>query len=253
MSTITKQWLQQTIADMEEHRDLFPGDLDDNHENVLAALRIALASLEAEDKLSNFVSSKVSLGVEFEKVLTENLHELYVGCDTAPPTPVSESEPMKMYGIGSVFKPKILSGVEVDCDNCSHYQPNVCHGEGCPAAMLQGADGDYPVIPDGLRLALSNAGIAVPESDEMLAATCEKYIQELVTWVKDRKPFRPAVIPDGWVACSERMPETMVSVLVTGTWFHHTVSFWDGSAWCDLDFESPVTHWMPLPAAPQQE
>lgn len=48
MSTITKQWLQQTIAEMEEHRDLFPGDLDDNHENVLAALRIALASLEAE-------------------------------------------------------------------------------------------------------------------------------------------------------------------------------------------------------------
>lgn len=48
MNTMTKEWLQQTIADMEEHRELFPGDLDDNHENVLAALRIALASLEAE-------------------------------------------------------------------------------------------------------------------------------------------------------------------------------------------------------------
>ncbi|HDR2748977.1 TPA: DUF551 domain-containing protein [Enterobacter asburiae] len=59
--------------------------------------------------------------------------------------------------------------------------------------------------------------------------------------------------PDGWVACSERMPETMVSVLVTGTWFHHAVAFWDGLSWCDLDFEPPVTHWMPLPAAPQQE
>ena len=61
------------------------------------------------------------------------------------------------------------------------------------------------------------------------------------------------VIQDGWVACSERMPETMVSVLVTGTWFHHAVAFWDGLSWCDLDFEPPVTHWMPLPAAPQQE
>lgn len=47
-----------------------------------------------------------------------------------------------------------------------------------------------PVVPDGLRQALSNAGIAAPESDEMLAATCEKYIQMLVTWVKDRKPRR---------------------------------------------------------------
>lgn len=70
-----------------------------------------------------------------------------------------------------------------------------------------------PVIPDGLRLALSNAGIAAPESDEMLAATCEKYIQELVTLVKDRKPFRPAVIPDGWVACSERMPGEVLAAL----------------------------------------
>ncbi|HDN2618827.1 TPA: hypothetical protein ACTY1O_001282 [Enterobacter hormaechei] len=60
--------------------------------------------------------------------------------------------------------------------------------------------GNSPVIPDGLRLALSNSGIAAPESDEMLAATCEKYFQELVTWVKDRKPFRSAAIPDGWVA-----------------------------------------------------
>lgn len=50
---------------------------------------------------------------------------------------------------------------------------------------------------DGLRLALSNAGIAAPESDEMLAVKQELYVQELVTWVKDRKPFQPArVVPD---------------------------------------------------------
>ncbi|MFZ5192937.1 DUF551 domain-containing protein, partial [Enterobacter roggenkampii] len=60
MSTITKEWLQQTISEMEEHRDLFPGDLDDNHENVLAALRIALASLEAEPVVSH-VGSKNAL------------------------------------------------------------------------------------------------------------------------------------------------------------------------------------------------
>lgn len=57
-----------------------------------------------------------------------------------------------------------------------------------------------PVVPNGLRLALSNAGIAAPESDEMLAATCEKHIQALVTWVKDRKPFQSApVVPDAYV------------------------------------------------------
>lgn len=52
------------------------------------------------------------------------------------------------------------------------------------------------VVPEGLRMALSNAGIAAPESDEMLAATHEKYVQALVSWVRDRKPFQPApVVP----------------------------------------------------------
>ncbi|WP_373879227.1 hypothetical protein AAHY02_06800 [Klebsiella variicola subsp. variicola] len=49
---------------------------------------------------------------------------------------------------------------------------------------------------DGLRLALSNAGIAAPESDETLAVKQELYVQELVTWVKDRKPFQPAPAAD---------------------------------------------------------
>ncbi|MGP6734857.1 hypothetical protein ACTZM2_04310 [Klebsiella pneumoniae] len=62
------------------------------------------------------------------------------------------------------------------------------------------------VVPDGLRLALSNAGIAAPESDEMLAATCEKHIQALVAWVRNRKPFQSApVVPDGYVMVPMRL------------------------------------------------
>lgn len=62
---------------------------------------------------------------------------------------------------------------------------------------LQSGNSAQPVtVPDGLRLALSNAGIAAPESDEMLFATHEKYVQLLVDWVKDRKPF---ATPAGYV------------------------------------------------------
>ncbi|MCK7149782.1 hypothetical protein L8O47_02445 [Enterobacter roggenkampii] len=48
MSTITKQWLQQTIADMEASRDEIPFGLDEDDSNTLAGMKLALASLEAE-------------------------------------------------------------------------------------------------------------------------------------------------------------------------------------------------------------
>ncbi len=48
MSTITKQWLQKAISQHESMRDEIPFGLDEDDSNTLAALRIALASLEAE-------------------------------------------------------------------------------------------------------------------------------------------------------------------------------------------------------------
>ncbi|WP_320732816.1 hypothetical protein [Enterobacter roggenkampii] len=51
MSTITKEWLQQKIADMEATRDEIPFGLDEDDSNTLEALRIALASLEAEKSI----------------------------------------------------------------------------------------------------------------------------------------------------------------------------------------------------------
>ncbi len=56
-----------------------------------------------------------------------------------------------------------------------------------------------------------------------------------------------------WIPCRDRMPEKMVSILATGDWFDYAVTAWDGGSWLNFDYESPVTHWMPLPAAPQQE
>ena len=70
------------------------------------------------------------------------------------------------------------------------------------------------------------------------------------------------VIPDGWVACSERMPELDTRVLLyfsdygghiedgcigeEGDGHYHY--FFDGDS-----LRSEPTHWMPLPAAPKQE
>ena len=158
-----------------------------------------------------------------------------------------------------------------------------------------------PVVPNGLRLALSNAGIAAPESDEMLAATCEKHIQALVTWVKDRKPFQsapvvpsfeewlsaanrkplgwvkdamreasdacraamlaaapqspgsePATVPGKWIPVSERVPENDGAYLCWDNRYVTTYAFIFGAWQANQFIAKNITHWMPLPAGPQE-
>ena len=68
-------------------------------------------------------------------------------------------------------------------------------------------------------------------------------------------------LPDGWVACSERMPDETQPVITVseGGVVQRTVyQFCEGvwSDWYDLYEDvsaDSFTHWMPLPAAPQRE
>lgn len=48
MSTLTKEWLQQTIAELEEERDAVPGAVNEDAAMALAAMKLALSTLEAE-------------------------------------------------------------------------------------------------------------------------------------------------------------------------------------------------------------
>lgn len=48
MRALTKEWLQQTIAELEEERDATPGAVNEDAAMALAAMRLALASLEPE-------------------------------------------------------------------------------------------------------------------------------------------------------------------------------------------------------------
>ncbi|EER2839900.1 DUF551 domain-containing protein [Escherichia coli] len=80
------------------------------------------------------------------------------------------------------------------------------------------------------------------------------------------------VIPDGWISCSERMPEMgerqcyvlaadfknnyppnipNTQVGVYGDWFNDGKPTWDDGDGEDL-YLKEVTHWMPLPEPPQE-
>lgn len=141
------------------------------------------------------------------------------------------------------------------------------------AAMLQGADGNSPVIPDGWKL------VPVEPTAEMIQSGISAHYERNQIQIHDRSAPGPmecayvamlAAAPhqgaepvttayklqDGWVACSERMPDGMQTV-ITSNGFDIGQGWWDGEGWNSFDSHDvvpgEVTHWMPLPAAPQQE
>ncbi|EBC0683522.1 DUF550 domain-containing protein [Salmonella enterica] len=69
------------------------------------------------------------------------------------------------------------------------------------------------------------------------------------------------VIPDGWISCSERMPEDEQEVIVHNKLGYRYVSYFDEHSGLFFDMRGGnqmnciehilVTHWMPLPAPPQ--
>jgi hypothetical protein len=71
------------------------------------------------------------------------------------------------------------------------------------------------------------------------------------------QPVSPRyMLPDGWIKCSERMPENMDTVIISNG-IDRGQGWWGGDSWQSWSrYDSvpdEVTHWMPLPAAPEQE
>ncbi|KFC13149.1 hypothetical protein GTGU_00145 [Trabulsiella guamensis ATCC 49490] len=148
----------------------------------------------------------------------------------------------------------------------------------CRAAMLQSAESvttayklpaNTPCKEAPEHIWLQTAGVW-PENGEFSELTwcSDNQHQDDTLYVRaDIVSGNSPVIPDGWVKCSERMPEKDGKYLVASSF--GIVTAWFDPAWsnkfqdCDTncdegmeDFEGKifiVTHWQPLPAAPQQE
>jgi hypothetical protein len=127
----------------------------------------------------------------------------------------------------------------------------------CRAAMLQGAE---PVttankLPFEQWLSQQTGTIDV----ECGCVMTEVFFHWLrVAYEAGNSP----VIPDGWVACSERMPENNLRVLIfrsdichIATYHSHKTKTRPNGRWHSggKEYHYPVTHWMPLPAAPQNK
>ncbi|MDW2486917.1 DUF551 domain-containing protein [Escherichia coli] len=220
MSTITREWLQQAINDYESVRDELPFGLDDYQGNILAALRIALASLEAEPIGAFHIAEQQVDGTsdyikDGEWPIDNGIIEVYA----APPVPVVPAA--------------LPENDDEDGHDIDYLEPSEVYALGrtagwnaCRAAMLQGKS-EQP----------QNAQQNIPENIP---------------------GGNSPVTPDGWISCSERMPKGYTDVLVTDG-EHVEVKWWDESgywnSWTELNsdiFADEITHWMPLPEPPQE-
>lgn len=100
MITLTKEWLLKTIAELEEERDATPGAVNEDAANALAAMKLALASLEVEAVAFRIrLKAPFNCGEKWDYIehRTPDRFELE-NCDidrlyTAPPAPAN-TEPV---------------------------------------------------------------------------------------------------------------------------------------------------------------
>lgn len=131
-------------------------------------------------------------------------------------------------------------------------------------------DGDSPVIPDGWVL------VPVEPTAEMLQSGISAHYERSQIQIHDKPAPGPmecayvamlAAAPthsctnDGWVACSERMPDQYnydIWVYSPNEGVCHGVAYAGDGEFADDEFQYVIrdaSHWMPMvmPAAPQQE
>ena len=241
-------------------------------EEIAELARIALASLEAEPVCV---------------IDQSNLDYLKSGSD-ADVWPASRTEmgDVLLYRAAPPAPVSVPAAMEMDDDFDSAFEHGKAVGwNAYRAAMLQGADrpqNEPQNIPENIpatqfKPVADLYGLTSPTGGETSFTfdaveardfidggwSCQEYVE--LGRFQEAVSGNSPVIPDGWVACSERMPEIGIKVLcfpVNDEPIHAT---YNGQVWLqDISWSASdepignviscnVFHWMPLPAAPQQE
>ncbi|HGT6560664.1 TPA: DUF551 domain-containing protein [Escherichia coli] len=309
MSTITREWLQQAINDYESVRDELPFGLDDYQGNILAALRIALASLEAEPVawLLSGGGAKNNVSFDSGNAYADPLREV-TPLYTAPPAPVSVPAAMEIDDdFDSAFEHGKAVGWNAYRAAMLQAEP-VSNSDELPLDYLQGhkdglewaaqqAEANHPQTGDWLYddpIELARAirkgpdipefkSVSVDEDDNFYSwfgrfwyenyqknnyTTSAKQMLGTMAEFAYRAGRESAalagnspVIPDGWISCSDRMPEDTKMLLAFSqgkivaaywNWVVNPIDYKKYRAFTYLsgNILDDVTHWMPLPEPP---
>ena len=184
--------------------------------------------------------------------LWDDLNDRY-----APPEVVRELARIALASLEAEAVGEVVLGEYDDCG---------CHPDARVACIAADGQADWENFKDGTRLyAAPPAPVSVPAAMEMdddfdsafehgKAVGWNAYRAAMLQSFGNSEQLNSPVIPDGWVACSQRLPETDGNY-----WGWWSESKRQGPVWfikseLQAQFQSSeITHWMPLPAAPQQE
>ncbi|HCN5516711.1 TPA: DUF551 domain-containing protein [Escherichia coli] len=113
-----------------------------------------------------------------------------------------------------------------------------------------------PVVPD-VRPSLNNGIVGFDEGwNACRAAMLHGAEPVSQTYKLNELSGNSPVTQDGWISCSERMPDKLIPVMVMYEDGEMWSAMWNGNRWDDgTEYPDPhsVTHWREMPAAPQQE
>lgn len=139
----------------------------------------------------------------------------------------------------------------------------------CPAqnSVNPAQGGNYLVIPDEMTSEQAyEIGYYYGDPVDVFARGANWMRQHIIDSTLAAAPqspgSEPATVPGKWIPVSERMPDDEQEVLTINKMGHRFVSFFDKHSGLFFDrLDAPaacciehvlVTHWMPLPAAPQE-
>ncbi|MGG7704397.1 hypothetical protein PGO08_22500 [Klebsiella aerogenes] len=173
-STITKEWLQQTIAELESVRDEIPFGIDTNSELELAAFKLALAAMDSEPvawtdeeelRDANESGCGYLFGIERDANKFADPRRQIMLYRHAQPAPVVLDE------VTAEYCPALVKYDVTEVDEAWARGFNACRAAMLQAEPVTSANklGNSPVIPDGWKL------VPVEPNGDMLAAAQDTY------------------------------------------------------------------------------
>ncbi|EIR5684800.1 DUF551 domain-containing protein [Escherichia coli] len=225
--------------------------------------RIALASLEAEPVAYIF---KHPAGKLFWALTDESNKEQpdVIPVYAAPPVPVVPAA--------------LPENDDEDGHDIDYLEPSEVYSLGrtagwnaCRAAMLHGTEPvsqtyNLPELIEGMEVSIDVSTCDADLGNRYFGTVTEALELDTakngyILLVQDAEPNFDVngnypVTPDGWISCSERMPDKLIPVMVMYEDGEMWSAMWNGNRWDDgTEYPDPhsVTHWREMPAAPQQE